>query len=297
MNETAIPLLERAQVEAVMVSYMNLSKSPKLRRLCHEHFHPDYHTGWVPRTYLDSGVFTFMRRAGVTYQNMQNVKQGPATWAEFRAFARTFIDYLKEEQDLWDHIVELDVDELYGVEAADAFRVQLRKLVGDRLLPVWHAQRGPEGWTQMVKDFSYVCLSPSKVFNRKARSERLIEDMLKEAHAHDCSVHILGVENERWFDLGADSFDASSWSSGVRWGQFKLTGGARHVIVPTSEKQTIRRPIKHTHILQFKDMLAEWGYRLEDVKDHDTARQIGIYLIQKRQEEGRRVRNLSQATG
>jgi hypothetical protein len=292
----------------MMASYMNVGKSKKYQQTMRD---VAASTAWRPKTYLDSGIFTFMRRAQVVYQPVVGKirAKGPASRAEFEEFARTFIEYVESaDARSWDYIVELDVDELpeWGVERADKFRRYLHGALGDRLLPVWHAQRGLDGWREMIRTFPYVCLSPTKVFNRSGRADGMIAGMIADAHAAGCDVHILGVETVKWFELGSDSIDASSWTAGARFGEFKLGNSGRGpaaVSIPAKDGVTKGggrargRRWHHSRILQFEDMLTEWGYTVDDLKDAKSATMVGIKLLQTRQEEARRVRKNAQAVG
>lgn len=254
------PYLERAKVDAVMVSFEKIKGSAKLKERLREGF------SWNPTTYIDSGVFTFMRRAGVTVQNKNAKTIRPATFAEFREFAKSYIDYLKTDMDVWDWIIDLDCAELFGVEAEDAFRKGLRQLVGDKLLPVWHGQRGAEGWTQMIQDYPYVCIALGKgIGGRNRRNHALVRSMCREAHENGTKVHILGVSTLEHFEtFEADTMDSSSWASGVRWGEIKLNRGK--VMVPKFD-QSQRRPLEHNKLLALAESINEFGFQVDPELD------------------------------
>lgn len=270
-----------------MVSFIKLDK--KLQRVCANEL------DWKPRTYLDSGVFTFMRRAGVVgYSNPATRTAG--TWEEFKVMAADYITYLKRDAHVWDHIIELDVDEIFGVERADIFRRNLHSMVGDRLLPVWHAQRGQEGWQEMIRTFPYVAMSISRAAGGRntRRNHALIREMVRQAHERGVQVHLLGGSTMDYFDdYDVDTMDASSWAAGVRWGELKVNRGK--VMIPKFETKT-RRPLVHSHLAQVKDLVEQWGFTLEQVRTSYIIRiEVGIRLLLLRQEEVRNARSKTQA--
>lgn len=273
------PYLEKARVSALMVSYEKIKGSKNLQERLREGF------SWNPITYIDSGVFTFMRRAGVTVQNKNAKTVKPATFAEFREFAKTYVDYLKRDMDLWDWIIDLDCAELFGVEAEDAYRRGLKKIVGDRLLPVWHAQRGHDGWIQMIEEYPYVCMALAKgAGGRSSRNHAMVRTMVREAHERGTKVHILGMSTLEHFETyEVDTMDSSSWASGVRWGEIKLNRGK--VMIPKFD-QSVRRPLEHTKMRALGDLIRPWGFTVEQVRTHYYTRlEVGIRMLMLRQNE------------
>lgn len=280
-------MLDRAKVDAIMVSFIKLDK--RLQRTLSAGL------PWAPRTYLDSGVFTFMRRAGVVGYSSPSTRIA-GTWEEFKVMAASYADYLKREKSAWDHIIELDVDEIFGVERADMFRRNLHDLLGDRLLPVWHAQRGEEGWDEMIKTFPYVAMSISRAAGGRntRRNHTMIRQMVERAHARGVQVHLLGGSTMDYFeDYHVDTMDASSWSAGVRWGELKINRGK--VLLPKFETRT-RRTLVHSHLAQLRDLVGQWGFTLEQVRtDYMVRIEVGIRLLLLRQEEVRNARSKAQA--
>lgn len=289
------PYLEKAQVNALMVSFEKIKGSKNLQERLREGF------SWNPITYIDSGVFTFMRRAGVTVQNKNAKTVKPASFEEFREFARAYVEYLKRDMDLWDWIIDLDCAELFGVEVEDRFRAGLKKLVGDKLLPVWHAQRGHEGWIKMVEEYPYVCMALAKgAGGRTRRNHAMVRTMIREAHARGTKVHILGMSTLEHFETyEADTMDSSSWASGVRWGEIKLSRGK--VMVPKFD-QSQRRPLEHSKLLALAESVKEFGFHVDpeldrlmgvvteeqgtSIKEHYYTRlEVGVRTLMLRQRE------------
>lgn len=294
------PMLERAGVDAVMCSFEKLKGNKRFKQAVQEGFAGN------PITYLDSGVFTLMRRAGVTsFAPTREAGTLDQIRASVQVLAKQYTEYLRDNLQYWDWVIELDTDEVFGaghyaegIELADKLRAFLRRQVGDKLLPVWHAPRGEDGWQRMIREFPYVCISPSRALGGKGnrRNHSLIRRMVADAHARGVKVHLLGASTLEYFEtFEVDSMDSSGWSAGVRWGELKVTRGK--VFIPKFEtKNRARRAIEHSRLEQLAALAEGWGFTLEQVQNDYLIRiECGIRLLALRQEELRRTRGRANA--
>lgn len=291
-----MPMLERAGVDAIMLSWEKLRGDKKLQARIREGLSPT----WKPILYLDSGVFTLMRRAGVTsFAPTRAAGSKDAIKKAIQELARSYDAYLRENAQYWDWIIELDTDEAYGaehyadgIELADKLRAHFRGIVGDKLLPVWHAPRGPENWRQLIREYPYVCISPSRALGGKSnrRNHSLIRGMVAEARSVGTAVHLLGASSPSHFeDFEVDTMDSSGWSAGVRWGELKVNRGK--VMLPKFETRH-RRPLVQSHLSQVEDLVAQWGFTLDQVRNEYLIRiEVGIRLLLMRQEYIRQQRS------
>lgn len=269
--------LRRANVDAYMVSWNDLEKDKKFKATIEVRHDGD----WRPLRYLDSGVFTFMQRAGLKGIKTANTD---SSWESFLVLARSYIAYLKDHADLWDWIIELDVEELYGVEAADHFRRRLREVVGDRLFPVWHVQRGESGWQEMIREFPYVCISTSNALgSTNIRARRQVREMIYQAHAAGVKVHFLGCSSIGiWSEYGVDTMDSSSWTYGPRVGHFYV-GKGQPIVLPRGSRG---KEVNHARLMDLRDKIAPWGFTLEEARTNQHAGiEIGARLLLAVQEE------------
>lgn len=250
---------------------------------------------WDPITFLDCGVFSYMRKAGVTHQRRLATDRQDSVddWKTFLEYAATYIAYLREHTDDWDWVIELDVDEVYGVDAADAFRRQLRNVAGDKLLPVWHGQRGVSGWEYLVKEFPFVCIGQSKKATGprySTQTTRLFRDMIDYAHEHGTRVHVLGDASYNGFlSYGHDSGDASSWI-GDRWGSVKLPKGGMISISTKSGGAPLESQRR-----EIEALCAEYGYQFDEMlKGAHAIRTLNIAMLMLREkyvrEHARRIK-------
>lgn len=333
-NARRVDVLMNARVDAVMTSFEYIGRghymtkvAPKLEQ-------------WPVRTYLDSGVFTIVRKAGTTRIRIAraNKDEAPTTWKELKEFADRYMDYLKVHKDAWDHIIELDVDEpawmredgksAEGVEIAAFFRKQLYEIVGPKLMPAWHVQRGHEGWTEMIAKYPYVAIGSDTGVplttnsQRPPMSTKILRGMVREAHNAGVGVHYLGDTRYRTFlEAELDSADSTTWVSAGRFGQFpgpqgqslRYTnkGGAdfsvdigRPVVEELSthdgsglarqktDWQRTIRPIDMSRARQFRDLMESWGIDPDKILEGSQEERLlsNITLLQLRQEEIRKVR-------
>lgn len=299
---------------------------------------------WPVRTYLDSGVFTIVRKAGTTRIRIARSDKDAtkASWQELIAYAERYFAYLKEHADRWDHIIELDVDEpewedylgnrVPGTELAMYFQKKLYDIVGPKLMPAWHVQRGHEGWTEMIRKFPYVAIGSDTGVPTSTASTRppmplsIIRGMVREAHAAGVGVHYLGDTRFRTFiESELDSADSTTWVSAGRFGQipgpkgqslrYTTRGGAAknanideiNFLSPpdgsglarqrTDWQRTIR-PIDMSRARQFEDLMTEWGIDPNKILEGSQEERLlsNIHLLCLRQNEIRKARGERKTT-
>lgn len=152
---------------------------------------------------LDSGVFT-MINTGKKF-NLDTYVE------EYAQFIKTH--NIKQ-------YVELDVDQIIGVEKTRALRKRLESLVGWKSIPVWHTIRGKESFIQDCKDYDYICLGYFLTEGLKAQvTEKYAKAFVDTAHKYNCRIHGLGfTKGELLKKIPFDSVDSSSWAASRRYG-------------------------------------------------------------------------------
>lgn len=218
-GESVFEALRFHQVEAVMESFEYL-KMPGMHELLFGLL------DWPTWRYLDSGIFSLMRKAGV--HKVQTGTRGERDlWAASVQLFKDFYKYLKAHADEYDYIIEVDADNLPGV--GPKFTLQARErllaLIGPKLVPVWHTTSEHDvhsdtedlaAWRALVRDFPYVAIGGDK-----GRDVRLYRHMVDIAHANGTLVHGLGSTSRNDFlDIGWDTGDSTNWKAGVRYGRY-----------------------------------------------------------------------------
>jgi len=356
-NARRLDCLKEARVDAVMTSFEYIGKGHYMKKV-----YPKL-MEWPVRKYLDSGVFTFVRKAGTTrirIARAAEVIQKPASiqLEEFRKFYAEYVAYLKQYGEFWDHVIELDVDEIAATvwyetkepkpksldlqegwaergrewAMANIRKIQdnLREIVGDRLMPAWHVQRGHDGWTDMVARFPYVAVGSdtgvptSTLSSRPPMETAILRGMCREAHETGTFVHYLGDTRYKTFmQAELDSADSTTWVSAGRFGQFPGPKGqsirytsrggleqsieiGRMVIDGLSthdgsglarqkgDWQRTIRPIDMSRARQFRDLMSSWGIDPDKILEGSQEERLlsNIRLLLLRQEEIRRMRSV-----
>lgn len=286
--------LRDCNAEAVMLTFADLGKgtwwAKKVRPVLNEY--PQYR-------YLDSGVFTLMRRAGATYYSTKsqpnaakdkatdNTKTPELSLKELKDHVARYAAFLEANLDDFDFVIEMDVDKFKiiredgrsvpGLEVADHLRERLARIVGDKLLPVWHVEGDSpkrERWQNMIRNFKYVCISGDP----KIREKRYMVD---EAHEHGCLVHQLGSSKRDVLETTTfDTFDSTTWISSVKFGGFGEFIFRRDAPMEQREISKARA---------FREKVIAWGYDPDVLIAPGTGQkakyEVAIKVFQERQED------------
>lgn len=164
---------------------------------------------------LDSGVFT-MINSGKRFDIDKYVDE----YAEF-------IRDHKIKQ-----YVEMDVDQIYGVEKTRKLRERIENRVGWQSIPVWHTIRGKESFEEDCRNYDYIALG---YFLTEGLSSQLTikyaKAFVKRAHELNCRIHGLGFTRTTLLDkIPSDSVDSSTWSISKRYGHVSKYDPKRNII-------------------------------------------------------------------
>lgn len=105
---------------------------------------------------------------------------------------------------------ELDIDSIVGYEKVLAYRKKLMR-VSDKIIPVWHKNRGIAEYHNMCKAFSGKIVAISGFKNEDIADDQFM-GFLKVAKKHGCKLHCLGMTRRKILDkVPFDYVDSSSW--------------------------------------------------------------------------------------
>lgn len=256
-NDNRIGVLSSFGVDAVMESFEYIRRVPPadLRAALN----------WPTRRYLDSGMFTVMKKTGNhALSNKKDKARGSSssTHTVISTLLEDYVAYLTKYGKRWDHIVEMDTDNIPGLGPGYALeaRDRLRELVGDKLLPVWHAAADqgydePHGaWKRMIREFPYVSIGgdPNK-------DHTLYRHMVRMAHAQGVVVHGLGSTSPGDFkEIGWDTGDSTNWVAGLRYGRYSDLLVSSKVKVDARAVSKMRQvgPYLEKHGIDINEVLA-----------------------------------------
>lgn len=233
-----IEAFQKRQPEAWMASYAYVRANSRSDKW-NETILPQLN-GWPHYRYLDSGAFTFLRRAQTSRLGMgsrreaeieANKKRGMVvTLREVMDHFRGYVAYLEGHLDIWDFIFDCDVDGvplvrdddtvMQGVDFTEWSRKKLREVAGDKLIPVWHVLSDDGEFTKfkaLVAD-GYKYIGIGSDIKPDWRPLRYIIDY---AHERGVLVHGLGTSKVDILEkMPFDTVDSSTWISSARFGQY-----------------------------------------------------------------------------
>lgn len=131
------------------------------------------------------------------------------------------VDWVKYTQEFADFIkkydrpnvigyFEMDVDNIIGYDKV----LELRKIlenVSDKIIPVWHYNRGIEDYIQMCKNYAGKIIAITGFRGAEIRDDQYLM-FVKVAKKYGCKIHCLGMTRTDVLDkVPFDYVDSSSW--------------------------------------------------------------------------------------
>lgn len=148
---------------------------------------------------IDSGAFTMQRGKN----------------ADFERYTIEYVQFIRKYKNNPQIIgfFEMDIDVIVGYDKVLKMRAMLEKET-DKIIPVWHHNRGIKEYNEMCKKYSGRRVSISCIGNRDVR-ESQYNLFINTAHKYNCHIHMLGMTRfslikELNLDI-EDSVDSSSW--------------------------------------------------------------------------------------
>ena len=118
---------------------------------------------------------------------------------------------------------EMDVDNIIGYDKVLELRKMLES-VSNKIIPVWHKNRGIEDFKQMCKDYSGKIVAITGFKNEDIKDEQYLM-FLKYARKYNCKVHCLGMTRKKILDkVPFDYVDSSSWVQSSVFGRIDNAG-------------------------------------------------------------------------
>lgn len=164
---------------------------------------------------IDSGAHSFQKGTKVE-------------WDEYTKEYAAFIQAFDEDKVLG--YFEMDVDNILGYEKVVALRGIL-ELVSDKIIPVWHKNRGIEDFHRMCREYAGRIIGITGFQNEDIKDHQYLM-FLKYAKLYQCRVHCLGMTRIKILDnVPFDFVDSSSWKQHAIYGRI----GSRKVSLDYSK--------------------------------------------------------------
>lgn len=157
---------------------------------------------------IDSGAHSFQKGKKVD-------------WVEY---TKQYAEFIKEfDRPNVVGYFEMDVDNIIGYDKV----LELRKIlesVSNKIIPVWHKNRGIEEYKKMCKDYAGKIIAITGFKNEDIKDEQYLM-FLKYAKKFNCKVHCLGMTRKKILDkVPFDFVDSSSWKQSGIFGRIDGKG-------------------------------------------------------------------------
>ena len=118
---------------------------------------------------------------------------------------------------------EMDIDNIIGYDKV----LELRKIleeVSDKIIPVWHSNRGVKEYEEMCKQYSGKIVAIGGFKNTDVKDDQYLM-FLKIAKKYNCKLHCLGMTRKKILDkVPFDYVDSSSWLQSSIYGRIGNKG-------------------------------------------------------------------------
>lgn len=140
------------------------------------------------------------------------------------AYTQQYAEFIKKfDRDNVVGYFEMDVDNIIGYDKV----LELRKIletVSDKIIPVWHKNRGIDNYKQMCKDYAGKVIAITGFKNEDIQDHQYMM-FLKYAKKYNCKVHCLGMTRRKILDeVPFDYCDSSSWVQSSIFGRIDGRG-------------------------------------------------------------------------
>lgn len=109
---------------------------------------------------------------------------------------------------------ELDIDNIVGYDKVLEYRQYLENIT-DKIIPVWHPNRGIKDFKQMCNDYNYVSISG---WANEDIHDKDFHLFVNYAHKKGCKIHGLGLTRIKVLNkVNFDTVDSSSWTAPLRF--------------------------------------------------------------------------------
>lgn len=143
---------------------------------------------------------------------------------DWKKYTENYMNFIKEfDKPNVIGYFEMDVDNIIGYEKV----LELRKMletVSNKIIPVWHKNRGLEEYKKMCKDYAGKVVAITGFKNEDIKDEQYLM-FLKYAKKYNCKVHCLGMTRKKVLDkVPFDYVDSSSWVQSTVFGRIDGKG-------------------------------------------------------------------------
>lgn len=183
-----------------LCSYFYVRRKPDIFNLIYNNFQ---------NLLIDSGAFTLQRGKKV----------------DFLEYSKQYAKFIKKyDTDKIIGYFEMDIDTIVGYEEVLKLRHILED-VSDKIIPVWHKNRGLDDFKEMCNNYDYVAIT-NKSTDINSYNLTALKAFVDYAHKHNTKIHGLGISSKRFLEkIPFDSVDSTSFLLPLRFA--RLNNGKR----------------------------------------------------------------------
>ncbi len=190
---------QKIKMKYNLMSYFYIRKQQKLAYFIRDN---------TEEILIDSGAHSFQKGTKVNWQEYTE---------EYAEFIKQF-----DKPNVVGYF-EMDVDNIIGYDRVLELRKVLEK-VSNKIIPVWHKNRGIEEYKKMCKDYAGKIIAITGFKNEDIKDEQYLM-FLKYAKKYNCKVHCLGMTRKKVLDkVPFDYVDSSSWLQSSIFGRIDGKG-------------------------------------------------------------------------
>ena len=240
-----LPLVKEVGIKNILVSYFELGKNVTLKNLYNQGFN----------IMLDSGAYSF------AVSERQNR-------VDFDKYLVDYISFLEKNKKYVESYVELDIDNVVGVEKVKQYR-KIMETYNLQPVVVWHPIRGKAAWIQHCKDYARIGFNTIK----DVKTAQQVGWLLKQSEKYGAKVHGFGTTKANFMKNNPFySVDSTSWMSGGRYGSFYyFNGKTLNCLQPDKFKQLFG---KQFNLLSYKKLdkwnLIQWKKYADYLEERDN---------------------------
>jgi len=157
---------------------------------------------------IDSGAHSFQKGTQVNWDT----------------YTREYANFIKRfDRENVIGYFEMDVDNIIGYQKVLELR-RVLELVSDKIIPVWHKNRGISEYQKMCQDYAGKIVAITGFKNEDIKDDQYLM-FLKYAKKYNCKVHCLGMTRTKILDkVPFDYVDSSSWVQSSIFGRIGTKG-------------------------------------------------------------------------
>lgn len=138
---------------------------------------------------------------------------------EWEKYTKEYAKWIKENDCIQiKGYFEMDVDNIIGYKEVIKLR-NILETVTNKIIPVWHKNRGIQEFKEMCKNYKYIAITGFK--NEDIKDNQYLM-FLKYAKLQNCLVHCLGMTRLKIINkVPFDTVDSSTWKQAGNFGEYR----------------------------------------------------------------------------